>query len=292
MKKILLLICVLLSFSSLKAQETYTINGETLQLKTEVDGKLDLLWNIINNEYRYFLRSSDSDIKELVNTRDDRDNYKEEYKTTLENATSGISAAKVNLTLPSLINYLEKYNKSQDANFTSTHPKKKVQLNLSVFGGITNSPFVTNPDNVKTPVVGAELEVSEAKESPSHSGFFQVRHVLDDQDKFPYSTTELSLGYRFRFIKLKSFNLYADVKAATINFSKSMVPVVGDGETVSIQNVSDTSFDVPFIFGIGADFRISESSFITIGFNQLFAVFLDNQGNFPTDVTLGYRRKL
>ena len=291
MKNIIVLMCVLLGFSSLKAQETYTINNETLQLKTEVDGKLDLLWNIIDNEYRYFIRSSDNVISELVNTKDDKNNYKEEYKTSLENATSGWSTSKVKLTLPSLITYLETYNKSQDANFTSTHPKRKPQLYLSAFGGITNSPFVNNPDNVITPVGGVELEVSEGRESPRHAGFLQIRHVFEGNDKFPYSTTELSLGYRFRFVRTNSFNLFADVKAATLNFSKGRI-TEEDGIVIINESVSTTSFDVPFIFGIGADFRISECSFITIGYNQLFALFLDNQGNFPIDVTLGYKMKL
>lgn len=291
MKKLLLILCLLLSYTSLKAQESYTLEGETLQLKTEVDGKLDLLWNIIDNQYRYFIRTSDNSITELVNTTDDNDNYQEQYKATLENATSGMSASKVNLTLPSLITYIESYNKSQDATFESTHSKSKAQLRLSVFGGITNSPFVTNPDNVKTPVFGVELEVAEGKESPRHSGFLQIRHVLEDKDKLPYSTTELSLGYRFRFIKSRGFNLFADVKGATLNFSKSTGPIAENG-VVTVKEVSDTAFDIPFIFGVGADIRVSECSFITLGYNQLFAAFLDNQGNFSTDVTLGYKLRL
>ena len=291
MKKILFLMCFLLSYSSLTAQQSYSVDGETLQLKTEVDGKLDLLWNIIDNEYRYFIRTSDGVITELVNTRDDNDNYQEQYKATLENATSGMSASKVNLTLPSLISYIEDYNKIQDSNFESTHSKSKAQLRLMVFGGITNSPFVENPDNVKTPLFGAELEVSEGRESPRHSGFFQVRHVLEDKDEFPYSTTELSLGYRFRFVKSRGFNLFADVKAATLNFSKATI-AVANGGTVMLEEVTDTAFDVPFIFGIGADIRVSDKSFVTIGYNQLFAAFLDDQDNFSTDFTVGYKMQL
>lgn len=293
MKKIILLLCVLFSYTSIHAQASYTVNGETLQLKKEVDGKLDLLWNIIDNEYRYFIQTSDNTITELVNTRDDNDNYREQYKTTLTNAASGFgkSTDKVNLTLPSLITYIEAYNKSQDANFESTHFKSKAQLRLSVFGGITNSPFVNNPENIKTPVFGAELEVSEGKESPRHSGFFQIRHVLDDEDKFPYSTTELSLGYRFRFIRSRAFNLFADVKAATVNISKGRISE-SEGLVVYNRDVKRTAFDVPFIFGVGADVRISERSFITVGYNQLFAALLDNQGNFSSDVTLGYKLQL
>lgn len=291
MKRLLLLFCILLSYSSLNAQENYMINGETLQLKIEVDGELDLLWNIIDNEYRYFIRTSDGKITELVNTRVKNDTYQEQYKTTLETATIGMSAKKVNLTLPSLIAYIETYNKGQDTSFESTHTKSKAQLRLMVFGGITNSPFVTNPNNIKTPLFGAELEISEDRESPRHSGFLQIRHVLDDKDKFPYSTTELSLGYRFRFIKTRGFNLFADVKAATVNFSKGRISENAGVITLN-EDASNTAFDVPFIFGVGADIRISESSFITLGYNQLFAAFLDNQGNFSTDITLGYKLKL
>lgn len=289
MKKILSFFFVFCSFAFAHAQESFTVNGETLQLKTEVEGTLDLLWNIISDEYRYFIRTLDNTITELVNTRNENGKYQEEYKTTLANATSnsGISTHKVNLTLPSLITFIEAYNKNKDANFESTHQKSKAQLRLMVFGGITNSPFVTNPENVKTPLFGAELEVSKGVESPRHSGFFQVRHVLE-KDDFPYSTTELSLGYRFRFIRTKAFNLFGDVKVATVNFSKGRINT-GDGDVIITENASETAFDVPFIFGVGADIRVSESSFITLGYNQLFAAFLDNQGNFSTDITLGYK---
>ncbi len=293
MKKFFLFLYFLFSYTLIHAQASYTVNGETLQLKTEVEGTLDLLWNIIDDEYRYFIRTSDNTITELVNTRDDNDNYNEQYKTTLANATSGAgnSTDKVNLTLPSLITYIEAYNKSQDANFKSTHFKSKAQLRLQVFGGITNSPFVNNPENIKTPVFGAELEVSEGKESPRHSGFIQIRHVLDDEESFPYSTTELSLGYRFRFIRSRGFNLFADVKVATVNISKGRISE-SEGLVVYNKEATNTAFDVPFVFGIGADIRISNRSFITLGYNQLFAVLLDNQGNFSTDVTLGYKVQL
>ncbi len=289
MKKLLSLLCVFFSLTFAQAQESYSVKGETFQLKTEVEGTLDLLWGIIDNEYRFFIRSSNNTITELVNTKNEANDFQEEYKTTLANATSGsgMPTDKVNLTLPSLITFIETYNKSQDANFVSTHPKSKVQLRTSVFGGITNSPFVYNPENVKTPVFGAELEILKDMESPRHSGFLQVRHVLDN-DEFPYSTTELSLGYRFRFVKVRAFNLFGDVKVATVNFSKGRIST-SEGDVFIEKDASDTAFDVPFIFGVGADFRVSESSFITLGYNQLFAAALENQGNFSTDITLGYR---
>ena len=54
MKKLLLFACLIFTISAV-AQKEYIVNGETLQLKTEVDGTLDLLWTITNQQYRYFV---------------------------------------------------------------------------------------------------------------------------------------------------------------------------------------------------------------------------------------------
>ena len=147
-----------------------------------------------------------------------------------------------------------------------------------------------NPDNVKTPVIGAELEVLPSEDS-RHSGFFQIRSTFENDD-FEYSTTELSLGYRFRIINTAKFGFYGDVKFATVNFKKATVTFVNDDSVLVTESVSETAFDVPFIFGIGAEYRITENSLITLGYNQLFAALIDNQGNFSTDITLGYKLRL
>lgn len=46
------------------------------------------------------------------------------------------------------------------------------------------------------------------------------------------------------------------------------------------------------MFGLGADIRIAEGHFITIGYNELFALLIDNQGYFPVDLAIGYRFNL
>ena len=104
MKRLGLIFSFLLCISTLQAQENFTVKGENLQLKTEVEGQLDLLWNIIDGHYRYFVRTSDNTITELVNTRDENRQFKNEYKTTLENLT-GDSANNVNLTLNDIKRY-------------------------------------------------------------------------------------------------------------------------------------------------------------------------------------------
>ena len=293
MKNLIIILCLVLSFTSLNAQETYTIDGETLELKTEVNGELDLLWNIIDGKYRYFVRTNDQSIIELVNTKNEQNKYQEEYKTTLENLTknSGLSAKKINLTLYSLKNFIDDYNASTDSNYQSSIIRSKVDFRLSGFGGVTNSPFVTNPDNEKTAQFGIELEVIESNINSRHAIFLQLRNVAEN-DKTKYSTTELGLGYRFRIINVESFSFYANLTFATLNFSKSTISYFNESDELISEDLSETAFDVPFIFGVGADVRIAENSFITLGFNELFALLLNSQGNFPTNFTLGYKFNL
>ena len=288
MKRLALVILTLfLSFSG-KSQNTYSIDGVSLELKTEIEGKLDLLWNVIDNKYRYFVKTEDGTITELKNTRGTDKKYQEEYKTLLNNLTSNsLSTDKLRLTLYDLRNFIDEYNSNSDSNYQSVSTKSEVSFRLGINGGITNNPFVGNPDNVKVPLAMLELEVLEKNVLPRHSGFFQIRHAFESDD-FTYSTTELSLGYRYRIINKETFNIYGQVKFATLNFSQAefQVPV---GPTTVTNSTEDTAFDVPFIFGIGADFAIGEAGFITINYGELFAVFLDNQGNFSTDITLGYK---
>jgi len=286
MKKIGLFLCFFLSISTLIAQETYTIKDETLQLKTEVDGKLDLLWNIIDGHYRYFVRTSENNITELVNTRDENRHYKEEYKTILQNLTN-VSADKVNLTLTDLKTYIDTFNLSQDPDYETSIYNVKLQLLLEVFGGITNSPFVTNPNNSISSQFGAELELLDGNRIKRHALFMQLRHVLKTND-FEYSTTEIALGYRFRVINTQAFNLFVQTKLATLNFVKTTVPVEND----LLIDINETVYDVPLTFGLGADIRLTNSSFLTIRYNELFAVLLENKGNFSTNITLGYKFNL
>lgn len=287
MKKIIITILCCLAFQLNFSQETYTVNGESLELKTEIDGDLDLLWNVIDGQFRYFLRTKDGTLTELKNTKDEDKNYKEEYKSTLRNLTNGMATDKLKLTLYSLRNYLDAYNASVDSSYTSTTTESNVQFRLGLSGGLTNNPFVGNPDNIKTPMIGAELEIYEANVLPRHSGFLQARHTFENDD-FKYSTTELSLGYRFRFINKESFSIYGQVKLATLNFS-NVTFLNQDNLEV---NSNETAFDIPFIFGIGSDIKVGNNSYITIIYGELFALLLDNQGNFSTDIAVGYKFNL
>ena len=287
MKKIILFILLCFAFQSNYSQDNYTVNGETLELKTEIDGNLDLLWNIIDGQYRYFIRTENGTITELVNTIDSNKNYLEEYKTTLSSLTNGMSTDDLKLTTYSLRNFIDKYNSSVDTSYVLSSNESKVGFRLGFSAGITNNPFVGNPDNVKVLLIGSELEIFEASTMPKHSGFLQARHTFDADD-FNYSTNEFSLGYRYKIINKSCFSIYGQVKLVTLNFTGFTY----EDENNMQVSANETSFDVPFIFGIGSDIKVGNNSFITIIYGELFGIFLDNQGNFSTDISVGYKFNL
>ena len=289
MKRIsLILLLISISFSAF-SQKDYTVNGESYKLKTEVEGSLNLLWNIVDGNYRYFIENNNK-IEELVNTKNTSGSYQEEYITSLKQFTGStdINAKSVKLTLPSLRNFINGYNATQDENYSFSENKLKVNTRLGLFGGITNNPFVDNPDNSTTPLFGAELELYDDDKAKRHAAFLQLTHVLENDD-INYSVTELALGYRFRFIYSKNFNLHANLKLVTLSFSNSTTTPEEGGEPI---DKSATSFDAPVIFGLGADIKISENGFITLYYNELFALSLDNQGNFSTNLAIGYKFNL
>ena len=98
----------------------------------------------------------------------------------------------------------------------------------------------------------------------------------------------IMLGYRYRIINQPSFSIYGQVKLATVNFTS----VTFIDENAMEVDLNDTSFDAPFIFGIGSDIKVGDQSFITIIYGELFALLLDNQGNFSTDIAIGYKFNL
>ncbi len=292
MKKQFYLIILFLFCFSISAQDQYKINGEIYELKTEVSGTIDLLWNIIDKEFRYFVRKNDI-ITELVNTKGDDKKYQDEYIKTLGSLTkeSNLDTNKVNLTLYSLGNFINIYNASVDPNYQIISKEAIIKTRLLFFGGVTNSPLVNNPDNISTPVFGMEIEVFEGIFFPRHALFLEVKHVLNNA-KFDYTTTQIALGYRFRMVKSQTFNIYTNVVFGTYNFSKNRLTFINEGDEVIFEENSVNDFDVPFSFGIGADVKITANGFITFNYNELFALFLDNKGNFSTNITLGYKINL
>jgi len=295
MKKTILLILLLFCHSLLRAQETYTIEGEILELKNEVDGKIDLLWNIVNQNYRYFVRTEDGTIQELVNTKGEDNKFKEEYKSVLQSLTDDtqITTEDLNLTLVDLRKFFKKYNSSIDSTKSYSSDKAKIMARLGFFGGLTNQPFIENINNTTVPFFGAELEFFEESNMPRHTGFIRIKHALEADD-FKYTATQFAIGYRFKFINKSKYNIYGNAKLVTFTVFDSNLTYedIDNPGTFLVEDKSGSNIDTPFVFGIGSDIKIGENSYITLAYNEIFALFNDSQGNFPIDFAVGYKFNL
>ncbi len=290
MKKLVVLLSFIAFSNLVFSQETYIVNNETLELKTEVDGTLDLLWNTFDNQYRYFVRSKDGNIVELKNIKGDDNIYQEEYKTTLSGLTQR-DASKVKLTTYSLKSFINDYNASVDSNFVNDETRPGLKFRLGLSGGLTNHPFVTNSNNENALSFGAELEILSDEDLPRQAGFLSLRHS-PDKDEFKHSSTQLALGYRYRIINKSGFNIYAQTKFATFTTSKATITYLDMDSNVVTEENSGTSFDAPFVFGIGADIKVGDNGYVTLVYDSLFGIFIDNQGNFPVDFAIGYKFNL
>jgi len=292
MKKLLVLVCCITLNLSSFSQQTYTINNETLELKTEVDGSLDLLWNIIDSNYRYFVKDSEENIQELTNTKGSDNKYLEEYKVVLSSLiqNSTLTLDHVKLTLFSLKEFLNNYNSSINSNYTF-EDRSKLKTRLSVFGGLTNNSIVENSSNTTTPFFGIEFEFFEQYKLPRHALVFNLRHNLETNDITKYSVTQFALGYRFRIINNEKFSAYANLKFVTYSFYNSTISNDDPNNPATYKNNS-SGIETPFTLGLGADYKITENSFITFRYHNIYALFIDNSNHFPVDFAIGFKTNL
>ena len=292
MKSFLPIFVLFLTFSAgtLQAQQQYTVNSETYTLKTEVEGALTLLWNTIDGEYRYFSKKG-SDIEELKNTKQNGD-YQEEYKKTLQQQTSdaAISTEKVNLTLPSLRAFFVEYNKKKDPNFNEKEKSIDLQFRIGAFAGVSNSVYTENPTNELQAVAGIDFELIDVVKLKRHALVFRFKQTFESSE-YKYSASQLSLNYRFKFVKTPKFDAFINTKFAALTFSSREYTVIPFGGSAIVNKESGTDFSAPITFGLGADYKLG-NGYITFNYNDIVGLSVDNNGEFPIDFTLGYKFNL
>lgn len=288
----ILALFLILSVGTLQAQQQYTVDGQTYTLNTEVEGTLTLLWNTIDGEYRYFSKKG-SDIVELKNTKQNGD-YQEEYKKTLEQQTSDavVSTEKLNLTLPSLRSFFVEYNKMKDPNFSNVEESIDLQFRLGAFVGITNSVYTLNPTNELQPIAGVDLELIDNVKLRRHSIVFRFKQTFESSE-YKYSASQLSLNYRFKFIKTPKFDAFINCKFASLTFSQREIEYVIESNppVLVTDNKSGSDFNAPVTFGLGADYKVG-NGYITFNYNDIVGLNVESNDEFPVDFTLGYKFNL
>jgi len=290
---LLITLCLFLPFLCISQDaEIYTVDGTSYELKTEVSGTMDLLWNVIDKRYRYFVKK-DGIITELLNTNNDSYTYNEEYKNTLKNLTSDVdmNVDKLKFILPSLRDFVNAYNLAKDPDYVIQRKAFKLKTRLGILGGMSNVPFVENPDNEILSMFFGELELYDDVTLRRHSLFFRAKHI-PEKEQFKYTTTQLGLGHRFKIIKSDAFSFYTNITFATINFTKSSFSFVNQDLDTLTDTKSATNFDAPFIFGVGMDIKLTNNLYATIDYDELFAIFLENQDNFSKHLAFGVKFNL
>jgi len=285
----ILVFTLFLSMSSF-AQMTHTIDGKSYELTEEITGKASLFYVIVEDEYRYFIKK-DGSLTELTNTKDGNGKYQSEYKEILSilTADAAMDISKVNLTLASLRTYIDQYNKASDIDYKLQAERPITKARLGGFAGMSNNPFVKNPNNTLVPIFGAEVEVYDEKRS-RHSLGLAFKQSLESDD-FKYSSSQFGLFYRFRVLNKESFSIYPQATLATYTFSKSETTTT-IGTTTTVFKQSGSALDAPIILGIGADIKLG-NGYITLSANELVALIkIENQGNTPLDLRLGYKFNL
>jgi len=285
----ILVFTLFLSMSSF-AQMTHTIDGKSYELTEEITGKASLFYVVVEGEYRYFIKKDDS-LTELTNTKDKNGKYQSEYKEILSILTvdAAMDISKVNLTLASLRTYVDQYNKASDIDYRLQAERPVTKARLGGFAGMSNNPFVKNPNNTIVPIFGAEVEVYDEKRS-RHSLGLAFKQSLEADD-FKYSSSQFGIFYRFRILNKESFSIYPQATLATFTFSRSETTTT-IGTTTTTFKQSGSALDAPIILGIGADIKLG-NGYITLSANELVALInFDNQGNTPLDLRLGYKFNL
>ncbi len=284
-------IAFLLFASQSYAQETYSVNGEQLTLKTEVEGTITLLWNIIDGEYRYFIKNGNT-ITELTNTKTDGD-FQEEYLQVLQENTSDedLSEDKVNLTTKSLADYFEDYNKRKDPNFIVKENNIKLKTRLGAFVGITNAVYSDNTTNQSLPTMGIEFEIIENNKLKRHSIVFQFKQTFESSE-YKYSASQFSLSYRFKFVKREKLDVFLNTKIAAYTF-ESIPRLVEDQDTgeIVLDISTEDNFSALMSFGIGADYKLG-NGYLTFIYGDIVSIVEGSNGEFPIDFTIGYKFNL
>ncbi len=269
------------------AQQTYTVDGKQYTLSTEADGALTLLWAVVDGEYRYFAKKSGA-IIELKNTKMNG-KYQEEYKGSLKTLTNDapVSAQNTKLTLPSLKDYFNTYNKKKDPNYTVETKNIQLKTRLGAFVGVTNSIFTDNPTNAFQPVAGVDFEIFDEVKLKRHAVVIRFKQTFESSE-YAFSASQLSLNYRFKFVISPRFDAYINAKFVTYTYVEREV-FQGTPPVAVPQSGGDLT--APAIFGLGADYRLG-NGYLTFNYNDIVGIGVDSNGEFPLEFTLGYKFNL
>jgi len=136
--------------------------------------------------------------------------------------------------------------------------------------------------------LGIDFEIFDTTKFRKHAILFQFRQLFGNND-FDINSSQLSLNYRFKFIKTNSVEFFINTKIADlVIIDGDIEQTLSNGETIFSKGA--TEFQAPVAFGLGADIALG-NGYLTLGVYDLIALNLEND-NFPIDFVAGYKFNL
>lgn len=288
LKNLFFIFCLLVGLQ-VTAQEIHIINGDTLELRQEVAGPLTLFWVEKDRDYRFFVQKNNRMIELLDEPVEGE--RRRRYQLQLEELTrdAGISVKDVKFLLYSLRHFVNRYNARVQEDYVYNAATPNFEQRVALLVGLSNNRYTRNPENILSPILVLEYEFFDPNLAPRHSGFLQLRQSFK-REEYTYSSTQLSVNYRFKFLYFSGFDMHIDTELATFFYSEDrVIETNSEGEIIAVQEESGFSFTAPFSFGVGADIKINEHGYISLGYNDIVSLVMSGNGSFPLDFTVGYK---
>lgn len=169
-----------------------------------------------------------------------------------------------------------------------------VTARLGAFVGVSNSVFLSDVKNDIGPIAGVDFEVLDPVNLRRHSLVIQLKQNFENGDN-KLSATQFSFNYRFKFIQSPKFDVYVNAKFASYTYVKREVTTTSEAGSdfpfTVVEQRKGGDFTAPGAFGLGADYKVG-NGYITFNYNDIVAIGLDSNGEFPTEFTLGYKFNL
>ena len=180
----------------------------------------------------------------------------------------------------------------KNPNFLDDEKSIDLQFRIGAFAGVSNSVYTGNSTNALQALAGIDLEVIDAVKLRRHAMVLRFKQTFES-DEYAYSASQLSLNYRFKFVKSPKFDAFVNCKFAALTYSKIeiMYLLESDPPVLVTENSSGTDFGSPFTFGLGMDYKVG-NGYITFNYNDIAGLNVDSNDEFPIDFTLGYKFNL
>lgn len=276
-----LLVLLIISFQMSFAQkDTLTVNGVEKILNYSVKGELSLLVDQQDEKETLYLKKADK-VEKLT---------AENYKSQLNNFTNDIYVDfdDTKFELSDIKSVVNKYNSI----FNSIDVTPPVSVRLGLLGGSSNyTAYLPTAVDDQFLMGGISLEFYNEEKLNRHSVIFQVRNNLDQGD-IDLNILEFGLGYRFKIINKENFHFYFETEFLNLHkveFDESRLP--DDLDFIS-ETSSNYGIEPPLGLGFGMAYQVAKDLFLSLNYNNLYYIGLDDNGEFPVDVRFGIKYKL